>query len=218
MTNPYRNDVSAVLAAVDDLVPRVDTRTLELYVEEIVRWNPQLGLVSKRNTPQVIARLFRESVALWDFVTAAAAPAGEAIGRVVDIGSGAGFPGLVWSMLDPGLSVELLERRARKVTFLDRVIARSANARVEATAEDLRDFARRTDSKASFDLAVMMAVADPADIAASVESLLRTSGFFCVVRGREQTDPGERLGVTKLFRKSAQETPNGRFLLYELRR
>ena len=218
MTNPKTNDISAVLAAVDDLVPRLDATTLGLYVEELVRWNPRLGLVSKRDTPQVIARLFRESVSLWDFVTEAAAPSSGAIRRVLDIGSGAGFPGLVWSMLEPSLSVELLERKERKVAFLDRVIARTSNARVEATAEDLRDFARRTDRTASFDLAVMMAVADPADLAASVEPLLRAPGFFCVVRGREQADPGERLGATELFRKSARETPDGRYLLYELRR
>jgi len=218
MTNPKSNDISEVLAAVDDLVPRLDAHTLGLYVEELVRWNPRLGLVSKKDTSQVIVRLVRESVSLWDFVTEAVAPSSGAIHRVLDIGSGAGFPGLVWSMLDPSLSVELLERKDRKVAFLERVVARTANARVEATAEDLRDFARRTDRKASFDLAVMIAVADPADLAASVEPLLRAAGFFCVVRGRERTAPGERLGVTELFCKSARETPDGRFLLYELRR
>jgi 16S rRNA (guanine527-N7)-methyltransferase len=217
MSNPNDKDVSAVLAAVEDLVPRFDARILGVYMEELLRWNSQLGLVSKRDTPQVIARLLRESISLWDFVTEAASPMRGAIRRVVDIGSGAGFPGLVWSMLDPSLSIQLLERRERKVVFLDRVIARTANTRAETAAEELRDFARRTDRKASFDLAVMIAVADPADLAASVEPLLRAPGFFCVVRGREQPDPGERLGLTKLFRKSAKETSDGRFLLYELR-
>jgi 16S rRNA (guanine527-N7)-methyltransferase len=218
MTNPNSNDVPAVLAAVDDLVPRFDERILGLYIEELVRWNPQLGLVSKRDTPQVVARLLRESVSLWDFVIEAAAPSGEKISRVVDIGSGAGFPGLVWSMLDPALSVELLERKDRKVAFLERVIARTASDRVGATAEDLRVFARRTDRMGSFDLAVMIGVADPSGLAASVEALLRVPGYFCAVRGRKQTDSGERLGNTAFRRTAVRETPDGQFLLYELRR
>jgi len=204
-----------VLAAVTELAPRFDAGALGVYLEELFRWNPRLGLVSKQDTPVVVARLLRQSVALWDFVDGAGASSNAQIRSVVDIGSGAGFPGLVWSMLNPELSVELVERKDRKVAFLERVIARTANTRVTATAEDLRDFARRAERRASFDLAVMIAVADPADLAGLVEPLLRTPGLYCVVRGREQTDPGDRLGETTLFRRTTRETPYGRFLLYD---
>jgi 16S rRNA (guanine527-N7)-methyltransferase len=220
MTNPSNNDVAAVLAAAADLAPRFDGRALRIYVEELVRWNPQLGLVSKRETPRVVARLLRESVSLWDFVAAALSSPGGAVRRVVDIGSGAGFPGLVWSGLDPSLSVELLERKDRKVTFLERVIARTAALdvalNVTATAQDLREFARRADRRASFDLAVMMAVADPTGFAASVATLVRVPGYFCVVRGRDQVDPGDRLGSSGFRRTAMRDTPDGRFLLYEI--
>lgn len=218
MTTPNHDDVSAVLGAVEDLIPRFDPGVLRLYLEELARWNPQLGLVSKRDTTRTVARLLRESVSLWDFVAEVARPEVGAIRRVVDIGSGAGFPGMVWSLLDSNLSVELLERKERKVAFLERVIAKTANHRATATAEDLSIFSRRTDRKASFDLAVMLAVADPVAVAAPVERILRTPGFFCTVRGREQTDPGERLGETKLARRSVRESADGLFALYELQR
>jgi 16S rRNA (guanine527-N7)-methyltransferase len=216
MSGQSDNEVSDALASVADLVPRLDPRTLGVYLEELFRWTPQLGLVSKRDTPLVAVRLIRQSVALWDFVAETATPANQPIRRVVDIGSGAGFPGFVWAMLDPGLFVELVERKERKVAFLERVIVRTGLACVTATAADLRELARRGDRSRSFDLAVMMAVADPKDLAGHVERLLKTPGFFCVVRGRGQDDPGERLDRTGLHRVSALDTPGGRFLLYEV--
>ena len=216
MANTIDNDVAAVLAAVEDLAPRFEAKTLRVYVEELVHWNPQLGLVSKRETPRVVARLLRESVLLWDFVAGAAPPPGGRVRRVLDIGSGAGFPGLVWSLLDPGLSIELLERKERKAAFLERVIARTANENATATAADLRDFARQADRREAFDLAVVMAVADPSALASFVEPLLRAPGFFCVVRGRGQPDLGDNLGETSLRRKTQHDTPDGRFSLYEV--
>ena len=216
MPDQNPNDWPAVFAALVGAFPRLDRRVLEVFLEELFRWNAQLGLVSKRDTPAVVGRLVEQSVHLWDFVVEALPPETAPLGDVADIGSGAGFPGLVWKMLDPALHVELVERKERKIAFLERVIARTALPRVTATAADLRDLARREDRKGSLDLAVMIAVTDPKDLAAPVERLLRVPGFFCFVRGREQTTPGERLGGTSLRRKTERETIHGRFFLYEM--
>jgi 16S rRNA (guanine527-N7)-methyltransferase len=215
MPDPNANDWSTVLASLAGAFPRLDRRVLEVFLEELFRWNPQLGLVSKRDTPAVVSRLVEQSVHLWDFIVEATPPEAARLCDVADIGSGAGFPGLVWKMLDPALQVELIERKERKVAFLERVIARTALPRVTATAADLRDLARREDRKGSLDLAVMIAVTDPENLAAPVERLLRTRGFFCFVRGREQTTPGEQLEGTALCRKAVRETAHGRFFLYE---
>jgi len=205
-----------VLASVGGAFPRLDRRVLEVFLEELFRWNPQLGLVSKRETPAVVGRLFEQSVHLWDFVVESLPAETAPLRDVVDIGSGAGFPGLVWKMLDPALQVELVERKQRKIAFLERVIARTALSGVTATAVDLRDLARREDRKGSLDLAVMIAVTAPEDLAVSVERLLRPHGFFCFVRGREQTAPGVRLGGTALRRRTEREATHGRLFLYEM--
>jgi len=216
MPDPNANDWSTVLASVAGAFPRLDRRVLEVFLEELFRWNPQLGLVSKRDTPVVVGRLIEQSVRLWDFIVEATPPEAARLRDVADIGSGAGFPGLVWKMLDSELQVELVERKERKIAFLERVIARTALPRVTVTAMDLRDLARREDRKGSLDLAVMIAVTDPEDLAAPVERLLRAHGFFCFLRGRDQTVPGEQLGRTALRRKTERETTHGRFFLYEM--
>jgi 16S rRNA (guanine527-N7)-methyltransferase len=215
MPNDRRDDVSLVLARIGETEPRFAPRALECFLDELLRWNPQLGLVSKRDTPGVVIRLIRQSVDLWDFACDAI---GEArlggIERVVDIGSGGGFPGLIWKMLSPSREFLLIERKERKVAFLERAIARSSLAGVSALAADLRDVARRESYAGRFDLAVMAAVAAPSVVAMSIERILHEPGYFCTVRGRDQELPGERLGQ-RLVLHARKDVPGGRFLIYE---
>lgn len=209
-----RDDVSRVLAAIDDLRSRIDPVTLRLFVEELLRWNPQLGLVSKRDTPAVVVRLIRQSGWMWEFVCESL---GEGrvtrIERIVDIGSGGGIPGLVWKMLLPSREFLLVERKERKIAFLERVIARARLAGVTALGADLHEVARRESHRARYDLAVMAAVTDPADVAVSIERLLREPGYFCTVRGRDEEPSAERLG-RRLELLARSDIPDGRFLLY----
>jgi 16S rRNA (guanine527-N7)-methyltransferase len=213
--NEVPNDVPLVLEGIGEVRSRLDPAALRCFLEELLRWNPQLGLVSKQDTPRVLIRLIRQSVALWDFARGAVGEARlSGVERIADIGSGGGFPGLIWKMLSPSREFLLIERKERKVAFLDRVIARTSLAGVSALAADLREVARRESYQQRFDVAVMAAVAAPSDVAASIERLLRSPGYFCTVRGRSDEWPGERLGG-RLALIARQDTLGGRFVLYE---
>lgn len=75
------------------------------------RWNRRAGLVSDADVaPPALARHYLESVAALDFLGAARA--------IVDLGSGGGFPGLVWAAFWPDLPVTLVESARRKAAFL----------------------------------------------------------------------------------------------------
>lgn len=219
MTTPPADDVSRVLAALagtpDRVIDRFDARVLHLYVEELLTWNRDIPLVSRRDPPAVAARLIERSVRLWDFVCGAAAREPSApLRRIVDIGTGAGFPGLVWKLIAPDLDITLVERKERKVAFLERVIARSGLEAVAAVAADLREFARYESHENVFELAVMMAVTDPQEVAEPIERLLRVPGYFCVVRGLDQAIARARLG-RQLHEIARSDTHEGRFVLYE---
>ena len=86
---------------------------LYLHYSELRRWNPRVTLVGPVGKGQVVDRHYGESLAALRFI-------GE--GRVlVDVGSGAGFPGFVLAVARPSLSVTLVEARERKWSFLKNV-------------------------------------------------------------------------------------------------
>lgn len=121
MTAPYR---PAEFAA-DTGVSRETLARFEAYAALLTQWSPRINLVSKATLSDLWRRHFLDAAQLKPYV-----PPGAR--SLLDIGSGAGFPGLVLAILGvPG--VELVEADARKCTFL-----REA-ARVTDTAMTIRN-------------------------------------------------------------------------------
>lgn len=211
------NDISTVLNAVSGMFSPPNRENLAVFLEELFRWNPQLGLVSKKDTSTVVIRLVEQSVRIWDLVSGSIGDArARTVRRILDIGAGGGFPGFVWKLLVPRLEVVLVERKTRKTVFLERVIARAGLAGVEILAVDVREIARQGGHRGSFDLAVMMAVADPRTLSDEIETLLADGGHLCAVRGRHQSPPDKTLG-RRLTLGTTFETPHGKVVLYEKR-
>jgi len=128
---------------------------LESHYNLLVHWNRTLNLTAIRELPEVIERHYCESIFL-----AARLPAGPL--RIVDVGSGAGFPGLPVAVYRPDCILTLVESHQRKAVFLKEATRSLTNVRVAARrAEDVDD---------EFDLAISRAVSYR-DLAASLKVL-----------------------------------------------
>jgi 16S rRNA (guanine527-N7)-methyltransferase len=181
------DDIARIVNAIPDVQARLDVRRLRAYLEELLRWNPQLSLVSKRETPAVVAGVIRRSVEMWDAVDGyVRGRSREAPSDIVDIGSGAGFPGLVWKLLAPSVRVTLVERKSRRAFFLERLVAVLDLTSVAVLCTDLNEMARDPSVREAFDLAAMLAVAPPERLATATERILKPGGLFVTtLAGRE---------------------------------
>lgn len=103
------------------------------YLELLLRWNEKINLTAIRNPHACLQRHFAESLYLGRWV--------ELKGKLLDIGSGAGFPGLCLKIIFPELQVTLLEPVAKKRAFLKEVVRVCGMKRVEVRRERLVDFA-----------------------------------------------------------------------------
>lgn len=92
----------------------------------LLRWNSRINLTAIRNEDEILRRHFVESI-----FCARALPG--TIGTLLDLGSGAGFPGLVIALCCPQVSVTLAESQQKKAAFLQEAIrVTGAGARVHA--------------------------------------------------------------------------------------
>src|SRR5947209_4043348 len=122
-------ELATALAAVspEPLAPAV-TAALHAHYLELARWNRTLSLIGPGTAGEIVERHYGESLA--------ALPLVPEEGELVDLGSGAGFPGLVIAAARPRLAVTLVEARERKWAFLQAAARRAAlpcrclNARV----------------------------------------------------------------------------------------
>ncbi|MBW6505487.1 MAG: 16S rRNA (guanine(527)-N(7))-methyltransferase RsmG [Rhodobacteraceae bacterium] len=112
-------------------VSRETMSRMDHYAELLQKWNPAINLVSRTTLDAIWRRHFTDSAQVFNL----AAPKG---GLWADLGSGAGFPGLVVAILAaemaPGLSVVLLESDARKAAFLA-TASREAGVKVRISTD-----------------------------------------------------------------------------------
>jgi 16S rRNA (guanine527-N7)-methyltransferase len=119
------------------------------YLELLLRWNKKINLTGIRDWKSCVIRHFGETLYLGRWVALN--------GRLLDIGSGAGFPGLSLKIIFPDLSVTLLEAVAKKRAFLKEVARVCGMNLVEVRSERLEDFAGAP-SLALYDAATARAV------------------------------------------------------------
>lgn len=104
---------------------------LEEYRGLVLRWNRRVPLVSRRTPEESITRLIEHSLA-------GECKLPERIRLLMDIGSGAGLPGIPLALRRPGLEVRLFERSEKKQMFLVEAIRRLGLGNVELRAEEFR--------------------------------------------------------------------------------
>ncbi len=123
----------------------------QIYHRLLLEWNQRISLISRADESRIVTRHFLESIGLLtvvDFPLHA---------RVFDIGSGGGFPGLPLKIVRPDLQMVLVESKAKKARFLERVVEELGISGIEIIAERVERLKKRMDS---FHLAVIRAVAD----------------------------------------------------------
>jgi 16S rRNA (guanine527-N7)-methyltransferase len=88
------------------------------YIELLLKWNAKVNLTAVRVPEEIVTRHFGES-----FFAATHLLATSGRETVIDVGAGAGFPGLPLAMFAPATHVALIESNARKAAFLNEAIA-----------------------------------------------------------------------------------------------
>lgn len=89
---------------------------LVCYYTELVKWNRKMNLVSQASEQEIIESHFLDSLTLLLHLNCAERP------ELLDVGTGAGFPGLVLKAACPELVLTLVEPRAKRVTFLRHIV------------------------------------------------------------------------------------------------
>jgi len=97
---------------------------LAVYLETLQKWTKKVDLVSVARDEQQIDRHIVDSVAAYWMIKKHLSI--ESLGSCIDVGSGAGLPGLIFAICDPSSKIYLCEPRERRVMFLKEVIQKLA--------------------------------------------------------------------------------------------
>lgn len=182
-------------AALGLKLPSATLEHLQIYLEELQVWNTRTNLTGLKNPRDIVIKHFLDSLAVLPFMGAAAS--------LVDLGSGAGFPGLVLKLARPELSLTMVEARQKKAAFLEYLVSRLKLTGVEVVQTHLTPaLARKWEpkvaavvSRAAFLLPRLLELAEPllapGGLLLALKSVhlpgleLETAGSACPLLGME---------------------------------
>ena len=140
------------------------------YRQELLDWNSRINLTAITDPEEVLTKHFLDSLSL---LSAYDVPRT----RLLDIGSGAGFPGIVLKIARPEWHVTLLEATGKKVKFLQHGIDTLQLTNIEAVQGRAEELAHKPEYRSAFDLVTARAVS-------SLSTLLEYAAPYCRVNGK----------------------------------
>jgi 16S rRNA (guanine527-N7)-methyltransferase len=154
----------------------------QLYYEELVAWNQKFNLTAITEYEQVQIRHFLDSLScLLAEETRLALNRSDA--RIIDVGAGAGFPGLPLKLVCPSSRLTLLEATGKKVTFMEHLVARLELRRVTAIHARAEELAHDPAHREGYDLALARAVAELPVVAEYTLPFCKVGGWVVTQRG-----------------------------------
>ena len=151
------------------------------YLAELVRWNRKVNLTAIRQEDEIVVKHFLDSLTPLTLLHPSEGS------RWIDVGSGAGFPGLVLKIARPGLEITLVEAAQRKVTFLHHMIGTLGLAGVTVIHDRLENLSG-PGWEGRFDLLTARAL-NPIWVLNEGRSLVRAGGEILFYQA--ETKPGE---------------------------
>lgn len=149
---------------------------LSLYMEMLLECNQKFNLTAIEEPGEVVRKHFLDSMSVLKVIT------GQ--GMLVDVGSGAGFPGIPLAIVCPELRVTLLDSLQKRVRFLDEVVDElKLTGRVSTIHMRAEDAGQAAALRERYDIAVSRAVARFAVLAELCLPLVKVGGLFVAMKG-----------------------------------
>lgn len=158
-------------------------RAISKYIDLLLKWNARINLTAIRAPSEIVQRHFGESLFVAKYVLAQ-----KPVETVIDLGSGAGFPGVPFAILSPDVQVTLIESQQKKATFLKELI-------YSLGLKNVKVFSDRAESYlGTADLVMLRAVEKFEHALSMAVRLTKAGGRIALMIGSGQAELAKRLG------------------------
>jgi 16S rRNA (guanine527-N7)-methyltransferase len=152
---------------------------MALLLQELKRWNRAMNLTGLKTDEAMVRVLLLGSAA---FLSARSFTPGE---KVMDLGSGAGYPGIPLKILAPGIGLTLVEARQKRAVFLKHLIRKLELSDTECLPHRAEEIARREGVRGRYDVVTARAAGKLEGVLPVVADFLAEGGAFIAMKGAD---------------------------------
>ncbi|OGB89500.1 16S rRNA (guanine(527)-N(7))-methyltransferase RsmG [candidate division WOR-1 bacterium RIFCSPHIGHO2_01_FULL_53_15] len=153
-------------------------KLFNLYLQELIEWNKKFNLTAVTDPAEIRVRHFEDSLSVLEAIDLSDQ-------RVVDIGPGAGFPGLPLKIVRPGIKLTLVEATRKKIEFLRHLVEVLNLADVEIIWGRAEEVQKDKRYAGQFDVALARAVAKLPILVKYALPFLKPGGLFVAQKQAE---------------------------------
>lgn len=156
----------------------IDENKIELfynYMRYLLNWNEKINLTAIKNEKEFIVKHFIDSLSIKEFV-------GDNK-RIIDVGTGGGFPGIPLKLSNENLDVTLIDSVNKKIMVLNDIINKMNLENIEAIHTRAEDLAQNKEYRESFDIAVSRAVSNMNTLVEYLLPFVKIGGYVICMKG-----------------------------------
>ncbi len=149
---------------------------LALFYQLLLSWNEKMNLTRITNQEEVYLKHFYDSLTLYKEIRL------ETVDTLCDVGSGAGFPGIVLKIAFPNLDITLIDSLQKRVNYLNEIIKELKLSNIRAIHTRCEDYARVNREK--YEVVTARAVANLKVLSELCLPLVKENGYFIAMKGK----------------------------------
>ena len=166
-------------------------KQFDRYYQLLIEWNEKINLTSIIDKKQVYLKHFYDSATIAQVIDL------NNLDNLCDVGTGAGFPGLVLKILYPNINVTLIDSLNKRIKFLEKVIVELGLKKVEVIHARVEEYAKNNREK--FDVVTARAVAPLNILLEYCLPLVKVEKYFIPMKGNISQEIGECQKALKIL-------------------